>query len=283
MSSPDGLVIERFVYPIKGMAGAPMPEEMPLTVDELGIADSRRWMITDNEGNLVSARKHKMKELLGIHPHPLGNESFILDDSILVEPTGEGDLFQITLFKDEIWGQECSTEASNWLNKRMGTTDLHLVHFVAERGRKVHPEKLWKGTAPRAFVDGAQVHIVNRDTAEEAKSRWPEFDADTRRFRPDIVVTAPSRTEFDWIGHVASIGGEVFLKAARPMDRCPVPGIHPDTLARTKVVAQLLDGEFRMTTPEDAGELPCFGIGLEVVKTGHINHGAEVRINPTNL
>ncbi len=270
--------MERFVYPIKGMAGVPMPDDIPLTVDELGIADSRRWMITDNEGNLVSARKRGMEALLSIHPVPAGKESFILDDLLLVEPTDEGEIYEIDLFKDKVWGRECSRAASAWINHRLGRTGLHLVHFMSERGRAIHPEKLWKGFDPKAFVDGAPIHIVNRATAEEAKARWPEFDADVRRFRPEIVVAAPPRSEFDWLGLIANIGSEVILKATRPMDRCPVPGIHPDTLARTKVVAQMLDKEFRMETPQGIGGLPCFGIGLDVISTGNINQGDQIRL-----
>ena len=51
MSNPVevlGEVQERYVYPVKGLAGALVPSEVPLPIDEYGVQGSRRWVIIDD-------------------------------------------------------------------------------------------------------------------------------------------------------------------------------------------------------------------------------------------
>src|SRR3989344_2190432 len=156
MSNPVevlGEVQERYVYPVKGLAGALVPSEVPLPIDEYGVQGSRRWVIIDDEGQAISARDPRRKEMLGIKTTPVfGTDSFIINDEVQIDPVEDGASHELEIFKDTMAGRE-SEIASRWINKRLGTDGLHVVHFVADVGRTIHPEKEWKGSAPRAFVD----------------------------------------------------------------------------------------------------------------------------------
>ncbi len=274
-------VVERYIYPVKSMAGYLLPDNEPMVIDTEGVEGSRRWMLIDDNGEPVTARQRGMETMLAIHPVPAGGDSFILDNDVFIEPLNNyGEVFEFNLFKDTVMGRKDS-KGSAWIQKRLGRDDLNLVHFVRDGGRNVHEDKLWKGSEPRAFVDGYQVSLFSQDTVDDLRTRWPSYDGDSRRPRADIVVhgTRP-KEEFIWAAMQLRMSlDNVVLAADAPIDRCPMPGIHPDTLERSKEFAQMTAAELKMDTPDPkAGPLACFSIGLHVIRTGIIPAHAELNL-----
>jgi hypothetical protein len=78
------------------------------------------------------------------------------------------------------------------------------------------------------FFDIAVVHLLTAATIDHLRSLYPQGRFKARRFRPNIVVsTGPDDQGFaenDWIGHTATIGGNVRLAITAP---CPLRHDHP--------------------------------------------------------
>ena len=279
-------VAERYIYPVKSMAGYQVPDERALKIGTHGVEGSRRWMIIDDEGKPVTARQIGMQTLLAVHPTPVPTkeDGFIFSHitaNTPVENTFEGPLHDLELFQDKMRGQECSSKGTLWVQDYLSRKDVHLVHFNERAGRTVHKDKAWKGNDPRAFVDGAQITLYSHDTAADLQTRWPGYDADPRRVRPDFVVrgTEPFE-EFEWARNKTRLQiGSVILEAQRPMDRCLMTRYHPDTLEPSKVFMQMITEELKMDIPDpNAAPASCFAIGLRVVQQGYIHSQAKVQV-----
>ena len=74
------------------------------------------------------------------------------------------------------------------------------------------------------FFDIAVVHLLTTATIDHLRGQYPQGRFKARRFRPNIVVsTGPDDQGFaenDWIGHTATIGGNVRLAITAPCPRC---------------------------------------------------------------
>ena len=272
-------VVERWVYPIKGLAGTVLDPETPMLIDELGVVGSRRFALLDGDNNLVTAKNRGMEHLLQVRPIPSGPRSFILGGEVEILPQEEGPEFEFELYKDIVRGRERWPEANKWLRSNTGREDLRLVQFVEEFGRKRSREKAWKGDAPTAFVDGAQIHIINLDTIRDVYARHGIKVSDIRRYKPDAVIAGGGpRSEHGWGEATKLILPKASFKRPRPLDRCPLPDVDPDTLKRGNELAKMFRDEFRMATPQSDDMRPCFGIGVDVGSTGVILDHDSIQI-----
>lgn len=87
-----------------------------------------------------------------------------------------------------------------------------------------------------SFFDAAPVHILTTASLEHLHRMHPSGSFDARRFRPNIVVEVPGRSEFvenAWVGRKLEIGESVRLSITGPCTRCvmttlPQPGLAKD-------------------------------------------------------
>jgi hypothetical protein len=77
---------------------------------------------------------------------------------------------------------------------------------------------------PGTFFDIAVVHLLTTATIDHLRALYPHGRFETRRFRPNIVVsTGPEGRGFaenDWIGHSVAIGDNARLAITEPCPRC---------------------------------------------------------------
>ena len=280
MAEFTGEVVQRWLYPIKGMGGFEVPPEQPLELDEYGVAGSRRWMVVDDDGKMMNSKRGGVEDLLYIRPTQAGSNSFVLGDEVEVTLGGEGRSFATEVYQDGMRGIETTPRASAWLNHYLGMSGLHIIEFDASFGRQIHPEKTWKGDAPRAFVDGAQVHAINQATADLAALKWGPAAADVRRERPDFVYTAKARVEDNWQLGQRALVGDAILGRPRPLDRCPLPTRDPDdpSAPSTKELSRMFKEDFGAVTPQSDDIRACFGTGFDIVEAGLIRHQAKLII-----
>lgn len=281
MSEFEAIVSERWVYPVKGMAGCEVPDDKPMYIDQFGVVGSRRWMVVDEHGKMVNSKRDGIPEMLYIQPRMTGRDTFTLDDDFEVSTTLDEDAVETEVYMDGMRGFVASPYHNSWLNSRLGYSGLRLIQFDPNSPRNIHPDKAWKGPAPRAFVDSVAIHMVNHITALDAAQRWGEEAADIRRYRPDIVFRAIPGIEFGWHqGQQLAVGAEVTLGRPRPLERCPLPTRHPtDRRAETaKQISVMFAKDFKMLTPQSDDLRSCFGIGLDVVQTGIIHSDSPMFI-----
>ena len=102
--------------------------------------------------------------------------------------------------------------------------------------------------------------IINLETVK-AVGKQIGTELDPRRFRGNLLISglAPWQ-EFGLIGKRIKIG-DALLEIIRPIDRCPAPGVNPETGERDIPVAELLVEHF--------GHVFC-GMYAKVVKGGVI-------------
>ena len=88
-----------------------------------------------------------------------------------------------------------------------------------------HRDTVTDFTLPEGtFFDCATVHLLTTATLARLRDLYPDGRFEARRFRPNIVIAAPSAergfVETAWIGRTLRIGGEVRLTIGGPCPRC---------------------------------------------------------------
>lgn len=115
--------------------------------------------------------------------------------------------------------------------------------------------------------DSEPIHLVTTAALEWLRARLPGSRVDERRFRPNVVLAVPGRSQLElaWIGRVVRIG-RAALRVTASTERCRMT-----TLAQASL-------------PFDPGVLRCiaqeadlqFGVYAEVVRPGRIAVGDAV-------
>ena len=74
------------------------------------------------------------------------------------------------------------------------------------------------------FFDIGVVHLLTTATIDRLRALYPQGRFEARRFRPNIVVSAPGEdqgfVENDWVGRTVAIGDRVRLAITEPCPRC---------------------------------------------------------------
>jgi MOSC domain-containing protein len=94
-------------------------------------------------------------------------------------------------------------------------------------------EGVWALKHDRGTFDASPVSLLTQQ-ALAALSRRVGLEVDARRFRPNLVLTAPGTDEFPedgWLGRLLRIGTAV-LRVDQPVERCALVNVDPDSLAR---------------------------------------------------
>jgi MOSC domain-containing protein len=122
------------------------------------------------------------------------------------------------------------------------------------------------------FFDCAVVHLLTTATLERLQALYQQGRFDSRRFRPNIVVQAPSSekgfVENEWIGHALLVGDEVRLRITKPCSRCVMTTLAQGDLPRDPGILRTIaqHNEVRV------------GVYASVLTGGTIRRGDAVRI-----
>ncbi|MGH3721689.1 MAG: MOSC domain-containing protein [Pseudonocardiaceae bacterium] len=221
-------------YPIKSCRGHPVETAV---VEPWGLAGDRRWMLVDDTGLVVTARKHP--PLVLVTPEPDADGLLVRApgaDPLLV-PTPDGSvLTDVRVFASELVAAPASDEAHAWFSKVIGEP-VRLVYLDDPTRRR--PDPAYSREADRvSFADGYPLLL----TTEESLAALNDLIAEGRRaqegpmsmtrFRPNLVVAgAPAWAEDGW--RVVRIGA-VSFRVAKACCRCGITTIDPDTAYRGK-------------------------------------------------
>jgi uncharacterized protein len=219
-------------YPVKSCRGHPVDDAV---VERWGLAGDRRWMLVDDAGDVVTARK--FPQLVLVTPEFTADGLLVrapaLDPLLVGTPEG-AELCDVRLFGSEVPAAPASDEAHAWFSK-VARQPVRLVYLDDPTLRRTNP-RYSKPTDRVSFADGYPLLLA----AEESLAALNDLIAEgphaaegplpMTRFRPNLVVGGvPAWAEDGW--RVLRIGTARF-RAVKACARCVLSTIDPDTAGK---------------------------------------------------
>ncbi len=257
-----------YIYPIKSMRGLQLSHAQ---VTKHGLAFDRLFMLTDFQGNFITARN--ITNLVCFTP------ALHSDGLVLQAPDGQYKTILLSQFSQhtfptEVWGNNfvsfvAPTEINQWLSNYL-QQDIQLRWLGEDSHRRVknYPD------IPLSFADGYPYMLINEASLQLLESRC-QNTLSVYQFRPNIVVSGFSAfAEDSW--KTIRIGNVIF-DVIKPCSRCILTTVNPITGKKhpTREPLSILE-QFRTNAekPEDVD----FGINLIARNNGIIRCGDRVEL-----
>ncbi len=251
-------------YPIKSCAGL---SGSSARIAPSGPAFDREWMLTDADGQFLTARLHPQLVLVRATP---------TIDGLSLQAPGMPELpVRRVLFNqlrqtgvwayrfDAWWGDAA---ADQWFSQYLGlSTRLLYIGAKSRRALRADPSIRF------SFADGYPFLLIGEGSLEDLNSRL-KIPVSMRHFRPNLVVSGTDAfAEDDWKRIRI---GTVEFEHMKPCDRCVFTTIDPDT-------GQLADDLQPLRTLGTYRRAPggvMFGQNLVARGTGVIRLGDRVEV-----
>lgn len=272
-------LVQLNVHPLKSGAVRPLTSTSVLP---RGLVDDRTWMVVDSAGRLVSAREvHGLFRIVADTPTTDPEVSSALrlrapgqDDLLLDLPTAEA--VPVRLFSLDLHATPAGGAADEWLRRALGA-DVRLVWCHDPASRRLQPG-FASETDHTAFADAFPVTVaslaslrrLNDWIAERALEQGEDHPEPLpiERFRANLVVDGDDPfAEDQW--RTLTVGS-VQLRVAKPVSRCVMTTIDPDTLTTAREPVRTLARHRRV------GAKTMFATHLVPISEGTIRVGDEV-------
>lgn len=209
-------------YPVKSCRGQSLDEA---AVEPWGLAGDRRWMLVDDDGVFVTARKYPRMVLVTPRPRP---------DGLIVKAPGVAPLAVrfpqggprtgARVWRSTVDAALADDESHAWFSALLGIP-VRLVHLDDPTLRHTDP-RYGRDTDVVSFADGYPVLLTSEESLAALDERCPEPLTMTR-FRPNLVVTGfPAWDEDGW--RRVRIGDATF-RVVKPCSRCVLTTVDPET------------------------------------------------------
>ncbi len=221
-------------YPVKSLRGTACER---LAIGPRGPRSDREWMLVDSSGRFLTQRQQPRMALI---------DAALAVDELLLRAPGmaalslplqgsAGGTVAVTVWSDVCEGELVDGAADRWLSDFLGV-ECRLVRLPDAAVRQVDRQYAREGDQV-GFADGFPLLLISQESLDglNARLRTP---VDMRRFRPNLVISGASpHAEDEW--RRLRIGMLEF-EVVKSCSRCPIPGIDPDSAARTPEVLQVL-------------------------------------------
>lgn len=264
-------------YPVKSCRGHDLDAA---TVEPWGLAGDRRWMLVDDTGTAVTARKHPRMVLITPEPR---------DDGLLVrapgaEPLavpapGPGAPTDVRVWSDTVAATPATAAAHAWFSEVVGIP-LRLVYLDDPRRRRTDPG-YGRPTDVVSFADGYPLLLTAQESLDALNHLIGPVvgpgaaPLPVTRFRPNLVVAgAPAWAEDGW--RRIRVGDATF-RVVKACGRCVLTTVDPDTATtgpeplRTLARQRRWDGRvwFGMNlVPDTPGAVLHVGDTVTVLESG---------------
>jgi hypothetical protein len=221
-----GSVVALWRYPVKSMMG----EELnSCEVTDRGLLGDRRFAVVDRSTGKVGGAKNPRKwgnffDFRAAYAEPpktgarVSPVRITLPDGTVVT-SEQADLEQVL---SRAFGRDVAFEEARPGDGPAGATAEEYWPDMAGLDYRdtVTDFEMPAGT----FFDIAVVHLLTTATINHLRALYPQGRFETRRFRPNIVISALGEeqgfAENDWVGRTVAIGGSVRLAITEPCPRC---------------------------------------------------------------
>jgi uncharacterized protein YcbX len=221
-----GSVVALWRYPVKSMMG----EELnSCEVTDRGLLGDRRFAVVDRSTGKVGGAKNPRKwgnffDFRAAYAEPpktgarVSPVRITLPDGTVVT-SEQADLEQVL---SRAFGRDVAFQEARPGDGPAGATAEEYWPDMAGLDYRdtVTDFEMPAGT----FFDIAVVHLLTTATINHLRALYPQGRFETRRFRPNIVISALGEeqgfAENDWVGRTVAIGGNVRLAITEPCPRC---------------------------------------------------------------
>lgn len=238
MSGSPARLVSIAVHPVKSTAVRPV---QGAEVEPWGLAGDRRWMVVGPDGECLTARVHRRlfavtcdtRETDANLRAALRLRAAGLPDLHVEEPAGQP--LPVTVHGRGLAAVVAPEAAGQWVDRALGRQGTRLVHVA--RPRPLNPEHSLPGDAT-AFADAYPVTLASvsslrrleqwvTETGRE-RGEEPGDPLAMARFRPNLVVDGDLDPFEEDHWRRVRVGG-VSFRVAKPVDRCVMTTIDPQT------------------------------------------------------
>lgn len=271
MTSP--IVQSLHIYPIKSTSGIALSHSW---VDDFGLSFDRRFVVTDLDGQFITARTQPKLCLI---------QCYLTPDGLLLTAPNMPELeivfanfseqyHQVTVWNDQINALYCHQLYDKWFSQYLNLPCQ--LHFFAEKSsRQVKNKENQVG-----FADGYPLLLISQASLNDLNKRIAQRNGDSTntnvsmtQFRPNIVVNDTQAFDEDSWQRIKI--GEVEFELTKPCSRCVFTTINPENaekhpeqepLSTLKTYRQVAKGDV------------MFGQNLIPLNKGQVKQGDKVTI-----
>ncbi len=270
---PTVTVSDLYIYPIKSTMGIRLPHA---NIDELGLAFDRRFVVSDNAGQFITART---EPTLCLVSSKLTEKSIELSAPNMPTLTLTYQKFSsqyknVTVWGDEIAGQLCSTEASSWFSNYL-QRPCQLLYFGQASSRVKNANT--DNARNLAFVDGYPLLLISQASLDDLNQRLVANNkqpVSMAQFRPNIVIDNCLPFAEDAWQYIRI--GDTEFKVSKPCERCIFTTVNPEN--GVKDAQQQPLSTLKTYRQTNNGEV-LFGQNLIPLTSGHIKQGDKLTVN----
>ncbi|GGP20799.1 hypothetical protein GCM10010970_17010 [Silvimonas iriomotensis] len=250
-------------YPVKSVKGLAMSQS---EVTPLGLPDDRAWMVTSDEGVMITGRDYpemvKIETDVDAHSLTLSAPGMPM---LSIERSQFSAACDAHVWKDQFGAWTGAHEADAWISDYLGRKARLLYTGDPQRRVRQHPD------IPLSFADGYPLLLIGESSRLQL-NEWVGRDMDMARFRPNLVVSgAEAFAEDGW--KTIRIGNVVF-QIDKPCGRCVFTTVDPHTAQKSDDQEPLRTIAKRRKGPEGAE----FGQNVLARNAGQIETGMPVEI-----
>ncbi len=260
------------IYPIKSSAGIELSNSW---VDELGLAFDRRFVLTNTDGQFITARTKAKLCLVqaSLTPNGLILTAPKMPLLTLNYQDFANEYKPVTIWGDNVQGQYCGDNASAWFSAYLNSS-CRLLFFGEQSTR----ERVSNSTGKKrqvSFADGYPLLLISQASLNDLnnKLQTENTQVSMARFRPNVVIeNCHAFAEDSW--QRIRIG-EVEFELAKPCARCIFTTVNPENAQRhsqkqpltmLKSYRQIANGEI------------LFGQNLIPLNQGQLKQGDKLTV-----
>lgn len=256
-------------YPVKSFGGNCISQA---DIQPEGMAGDRRWLITDLDGRLITARRYPQMLLWQASIDAQQNLTLTSPngDSQLVDKQTCSHNREVAVFQDTFMAHRAPNDINQWISAHLNTPCL--LHYLGDTSQRP-----FDGPANAlTFADGAPYLLTTKPSLTELNQHL-DNPVTMTHFRPNFVVEGDFEPwlEEEWRGiRIGDVQFEFYQLCAR----CVMININPESAQKSPVhqpykTLQRLQKE----RPNGSGDT-IFGIYLTARNSGIIQQGSTVEI-----
>lgn len=258
---------ELSIYPVKSCGGIALSQA---SLSPFGLESDRRWMVVDQQGNMLTQRTLARMCLVQTQLH---NAQLTLSAPgmtnlsmpVLANIASAGT--KATVWEDTCNAYDCGDMAASWFSEFL-KTPARLVYFPEDEFRQVDLSYARKGDKT-AFSDGFPYLLISQASLDDLNRRLA-IPVEMNRFRPNLVVSGCNAYEEDLWKRIRI--GSIEFSLVKPCSRCIIPSINPATAKKSAEPVKTL-ASYRMTNNNI-----FFGQNIIAQGTGMVELGMPVEI-----
>lgn len=257
------------IYPIKSLGGISLPSA---NLTPRGIEHDRRWMLVNEANHFLTIRQHPEFLFFTLQ---YDDDGFLVskrevEDTLKIPfSINSGATIKVKIWEDEVEAIEGDSAFGEWFTNQLGFK-CKLVYMPDTSPRRVQPEWV-KEEEHVSFADAYPFTIAGLSSLADLNSKMTE-DITMQRFRPSFIYEGgKAYEEFLWKDIEIGTG---MLKCVKPMTRCIVTTLKPETAEKGKEPLKTL---FKQRIDDKM----VFAQTAIMVKAARINVGDNIVVKST--